>query len=110
MTWYILDDQKNPVLCDDHAARHRWIASLPEDQRTSIGCKVDHWTNGDVLVSTVFLGLDHGWNSDVPIVFETLVFGGERDQDGERYATWDEAKAGHARIVQEIVAAETAST
>jgi hypothetical protein len=102
--WYILDENKNPVRCDDHMERHKWNESLPEDQRTSLGCKVDHWTNGKISVSTVFLSLDHGWDSDVPIVFETMIFGGERDQECERYATWEEAKAGHDRIVAEVQA------
>jgi hypothetical protein len=31
-----------------------------------------------------------------------MIFGGERDQECERYATWEEAKAGHARIVAEV--------
>lgn len=108
--YYILDEQKNPVACDDYDARNRWIESLPEDDRTMIGCKVDHWTNGDVGVSTVFLGRDHGLHSDVPILFETMIFGGERDQECVKYSTWYEAKESHDRIVQEIVSAETAST
>ena len=58
---------------------------------------------GNVWVSTVFLGLDHGWVEGRPILFETMVFAVD-DEDGadlhqERYATWDEAAAGHARIV-----------
>lgn len=57
----------------------------------------------DVLVSTVFLGLDHNWSGQgPPIVFETMVFGGDRDQEMLRYATWDEADSGHRRIVDEL--------
>jgi hypothetical protein len=100
--WYILDENHKPVKCNDHFERHKWIQSLPEDQQTGIGCIVDKWEADGVFVSTVFLGLDHGWDSDVPIVFETMIFGGERDQECERYATWEEAKAGHARIVAEV--------
>jgi hypothetical protein len=65
---------------------------------------MDKWKGDNVSVSTVFLSLDHGWNSDVPIVFETMIFGCERDEDCERYATWEDAKAGHARIVEEVKA------
>jgi len=55
---------------------------------------------GDVFVSTVFLGLDHGFGRPgPPILFETMVFGGPMDDYQERYATWDEAEAGHERIV-----------
>ncbi len=53
-------------------------------------------------VSTVFLGMDHGWgvNSE-GLVFETMVFG-LGDHRTVRYSTWDEAEAGHKKIVEEI--------
>ena len=54
---------------------------------------------GDVLVSTVFLGMDLSFGSGTPILFESMVFGGEHDEWQDRYCTWDEAAAGHARIV-----------
>lgn len=56
-----------------------------------------------VDVSTVFLCLDHGWVEDgPPVLFESMIFGGEYDQFCERYCTLDEARAGHARIVAAI--------
>lgn len=55
---------------------------------------------GDVSVSTVFLGLNHNFSpSGPPLIFETMIFGGEHDQYHERYATWDDAVAGHERAV-----------
>lgn len=68
--------------------------------------KRDNWCVGrtsvgkDVQVSTVFLGLDHGYGEGPPILFETLVFGGPLDQSGDRYCTWEEAEAGHERWVK----------
>lgn len=54
-------------------------------------------------ISTVFLGVDHSYSDDgVPILFETMVFGGEHNEYQERYATWDEAEAGHERAIQMI--------
>lgn len=47
-----------------------------------------------VTVSTVFLCFDHGFG-DEPQFFETMIFGGKHDEDRWRYATWDEAMAGH---------------
>ena len=47
------------------------------------------------MVSTVFLGLDHAFDGGTPLLFETMIFGGEHDEYQERYATWDEAEAGH---------------
>ena len=61
-------------------------------------------------VSTVFLGVDHRYFSEgPPILFETMVFGNsggdfpeELDGKLQRYATWDEAEAGHAEMVAEV--------
>lgn len=58
----------------------------------------DELANG-VLVSTVFLGLDHAYHSTPPILFETMIFGGEHDQFQDRYVTRDEAIEGHAKAV-----------
>lgn len=60
-----------------------------------------------VMVSTVFLGLDHQYAEDgPPLLFETMVFGGLLDSEQWRYSTWDEAKAGHAAMVERVKAAE----
>jgi len=56
----------------------------------------------DIRVSTVFLGLDHQFGDGPPLLFETMVFGGEHDQDQWRYSTWDEAEAGHRVVVNEL--------
>ena len=57
----------------------------------------------DVSVSTVFLGLDHNHaGNGEPVLFETMVFGGENDQDMDRYSTWEEAVAGHKKMVKKI--------
>lgn len=63
--------------------------------------------NGDMLwVSTVWLGIDHGWGeSKVPIIFETMVFGeGLADKYCERYATEAQSKTGHERVVAALKA------
>lgn len=49
---------------------------------------------GGVEVSTVFLGIDHNFGFDVaPILFETMIFGGDHDQQMDRYSTETEAIA-----------------
>lgn len=57
-----------------------------------------------VNISTVFLGIDHGWGGRV-LLFETMVFGlpGEAEIQ-ERYATWDEAMLGHNTMVKQVSA------
>lgn len=58
-------------------------------------------SKGDVRVSTVFLGLNHQWEpGGPPEIFETMIFGGEHDQDMWRYATWEEAEEGHRKACE----------
>lgn len=58
---------------------------------------------GDVRVSTVFLGLDHGYFGPRPVLFETMTFD-KNDKGGgtRRYETWDEARAGHEALVAKL--------
>lgn len=59
---------------------------------------------GNIVVSTVFLGLNHRFSGDgPPILFETMVFGGEFDQWLKRYCTWAEAETGHQEMINKIV-------
>lgn len=57
---------------------------------------------GDVRVSTVFLGLDHSFGEGPPLLFETMVFGGEHDGWQDRYTTWEQALAGHSSVLSAI--------
>jgi len=54
-----------------------------------------------VRVSTVFLGIDHGFGGK-PMWFETMVFGGKLNQEQDRYETWDKAVAGHKAMVKRV--------
>jgi hypothetical protein len=58
---------------------------------------------GDVWVSTVFLGLDHNHGGKgPPIVFETMAFIDHESVDIDRYATWEEAEQGHKNMVAKV--------
>ena len=69
------------------------------------------YPSGD-FISTIFLGLDHGselddiTNESLPVLFESMVFGGKFDQRGWRYSSYGEAKRGHWIIVDQIRAGE----
>lgn len=66
-------------------------------------------TIGDVRVSTVWLGLDHRFLGDgPPLIFETMIFGGDLDEQTERYGSEREAREGHARWVALVEAAVNA--
>ena len=51
---------------------------------------------GDVQVSTVFLGIDHNYSGKgPPVLFETMVLGGPRNDTTFRYSSWDDAEVFH---------------
>jgi len=55
---------------------------------------------GKIHVSTVFLGIDHNFGEGEPLLFETMIFGGEHNEYQERYSTYDEALKGHKKAVK----------
>jgi hypothetical protein len=83
-----------PVVCEDLMTWARWMETADRHVRLT--------EQGDVRVSTVFLGLDHSFSGDEAIVFETMVFAGGHVGGMERYSTWDEAEAGHVRWVAKV--------
>lgn len=85
--WYILNGQElEPATLEEHA---KWLSVDPERRRVA-GCRI-----GDADVSTVFLGLDHNWLGGPPLLFETMVFGGEHDGYCQRCSTWKQAEVQH---------------
>ena len=85
--YYKLDENHIPVPCD----LYEWGKMFEDGD----GRRVGYVEEGDISVSTVFLGMNHNWGDGPPLLFETMIFGGEHDQDQWRHATWDEAVAGH---------------
>ena len=57
---------------------------------------------GDVGISTVFLGMDHGYGGGPPVLWETMIFGGINDQYQERYISKKSAIEGHKRAVEAV--------
>lgn len=59
---------------------------------------------GPVQVSTVFHGWDHGAShsrmDQSPLLFETVISGGQYDSHQRRYSDCDAALAGHAELVE----------
>ena len=78
---------KLPVLCRDI---DEWA-----DYMASVDCRVAETLVGPLLVSTIFLVLDHNFGRGEPLIFETMIFGDLEDSYQRRYCTWDEAEAGH---------------
>lgn len=94
MMHYTLDADGNPEPCSNLLAWGRWFQTA--ERRVALT------TVGDVEVSTVFLGLDHSFGGDVPLLYETLVMGGACDGDITRYSTRQQAEDGHAAICAEL--------
>lgn len=84
----------NPVPCHDLETWANWFCKI-ENRRVEVT------DLKDFQVSTVFLGIDHSWYKDIPLLFETMVFKSDNllNDYCRRYHTWDEAVAGHWAIV-----------
>ena len=85
--YYRLDENHTPVACT--------LAEWGEMIQDINSRQVARSELGEISVSTVFLGLNHNWGDGPPLLFETMIFDGEHDEEKWRYATWDEAIAGH---------------
>lgn len=82
------------------------ISLLEWGQKLEHNRQVADTTVGSVRVSTVWLGLNHNWGDGPPLIFETMVFEGPDDGWLDRYATLEEAEAGHAEVVRRLEAGE----
>lgn len=91
---YILEGDE-PVPVDDIVEWGKWFEQNRKARivaKTSLG-------DGAVEVSTVFLGIDHGFGRGQPILYETMIFGGSHDEEQWRYPTKAEAEAHHKEVV-----------
>ncbi len=102
MYQYVLDGDGEPQKCDDLLEWAKWMtASVAGDGRRVART----WVSQEVKVSTVFLAIDRGFTGNAPVLWETMVFGGELDEETERYASRADAEAGHARMVERVMLA-----
>lgn len=88
------------VPCDSLMTWGRWFeaASRSPGPRGGTLRHIGETEVNGVRVSTVFLGIRHGWGTR-PQWFETMIFGGPLDGLQHRYETHDEAVAGHEFVV-----------
>lgn len=85
--WYILDGH-TPVASDPTA----WAIWFEANQDTRV---VRQEKVNGAAISTVFLGIDHSYGDGPPILFETMIFGGEHNDYQDRCSTWKQAEAMH---------------
>ncbi|CDT54045.1 conserved hypothetical protein [Vibrio coralliirubri] len=110
---------KNPVAItqDQHLEWGRWMQHQPRHVAyTKIPAKkplrkgnprmlklLNLIRTQDVVVSTVFLGLDHRhFGEGHPILFETMIFGGKDNDAQWRYCDWDTAAGHHAHLIDKM--------
>ena len=103
MTFYILNAAGAPQAVHDVRTWGAWLETadrlVAQDQF------------GDVVVSTVFLGLDHRVGADgPPVLWETLIFGGPLDGEQRRYTSRADAEAGHTELCIAAATTEQADT
>ena len=92
--WYILNEELEPVGVDVLIAG-QWM----DDKKNNAKRIVDCYEEGDVVLSTVFLGLDHSWSPDKVLLYESMWFGGPFDGESRRYSTRQEAEKGHQEML-----------
>jgi hypothetical protein len=97
---YILNEKGQPRPEPDLLTWAHWMESN--------SLRVASDAINEVRVSTVFLGLDYSWNLGPPILWETMVFGGEMNQAQTRCAgSREQAEAMHAEMVEKVKAGAT---
>lgn len=102
MGYYKLNEKNEPVQCSE--VEYAWVL---ENTNRQLAITEHNDINGitDIIVSTVFLGLDHNYGGHgAPIVFETMIFGGECNGEMRRYSKYDDAIAGHNDMVKMVIA------
>jgi hypothetical protein len=98
MQCYLLDENKNPYPVGMEEG-----LKLYDNPEMKI---IQQDYVGDIFVSTVFLGFDHRFFSDEedtkPVLFETMIFGGEYNQFQKRYTTYEDALVNHNIMLQKV--------
>lgn len=94
--WYILNQERQVV----PANVWEWEMWIREDTMRKV---IAMYESPEIQISTVFLGLAHGERDGKPVLFETMVFGGDHDGDMDRYCTVDEARKGHKEFLKKYV-------
>ena len=103
--YYTLDKKGNPADCNDLM---EWGKFMQQGAGDPKNCPRVLRVNNLIIkgetitVSTVFLGVDHSFTNEAPILWETMVFGGGKDQECVRYATKEEALKGHKKMINYV--------
>ena len=97
LTHYILDADGHVKPVTDLLEWAKWFQTAERTIALS-------GNEGNVWVSTVFLGINHNWFGDPPILWESMVFGGPSDGDCQRYSSREAALKGHEEMCRRVLA------
>jgi hypothetical protein len=89
--FYYLDKDDN-IVPVDNISNPEWLSFMKDFARRRLATDA---VSDRVTVSTVFLGIDHGVPEGVPVLWETLIFGGPLNGKMRRYSSREEALKGH---------------
>jgi hypothetical protein len=94
---YILKNKK-PVPVESILEWGEWFEEASRSGERIV--KQEKFPNGK-KVSTVFLGVDHSLGRGKPLLFETMVFNSDgEEEETARYSTWKKAEKGHKKMVK----------
>lgn len=87
-----------------------WFENICKGDDPMAGRRVGATHIDDTCVSTVFIGLDHQYEPlGSALWFETMIMRGPLDGEMRRYTRWNEAEAGHKRMVARVRSAQGVS-
>lgn len=99
MSYYILDENNKPIKSNNVLQWAAWFEG--ETNRIVVQDRFKDIDDNEVLVSTVFIGVDvMDEPNHAPYLWETMIFGGEHDQYQDRYCTYDDAVEGHKKALR----------
>jgi hypothetical protein len=99
LKYYVLDEHNGVVECD----LITWGRFFEKMENRLVAYTE---ITSEINVSTIFIGIDHRMcGKGPPVLFETMVFGGEFDGYDYRYTSWDDAETGHKMMVARARAA-----
>jgi len=92
---YILD-KDNKIVPTDLMTWGRWLQNNDR--------KIANTVVGDNTVSTVFLGLDHSFGVGPPLLFETMIFSTDDDDEYQtRAETREQALEQHITAIESLL-------
>lgn len=98
---WILDTDGKAIPCSDPLKWAEWFETHYKERVVKQTRLINPDTQEEVLISTVFLGLDPSWGlHDDPVLWETMIFGEKHDEYQHRYTSAAVARRGHERAVR----------